>query len=161
MVQAVACLLLRGREAEGRVVDQAFRRVVAGRRVLWDLPLLGAAGVCFLVLHSCPSSSSLEVSPSQTSTHRCSLDLSICSFSFEEKVVFQLSEYSCYRAAMDIFLTSSCKSLLSFYPFVYVCVFPKTYMHVCIFFFPLHAYLIFLKSLYSSCELSEGKYYVF
>lgn len=57
----------------------------------------------------------------------------LCSFGLKKKWSSS-SEYSCSGAAMDIFLTSSCKSLLSFYPSVYVCVFPKTYMHVCIFF---------------------------
>ena len=43
-----------------------------------------------------------------------------------------------------------------------VCLCSQKPICICVFFFSLHAYLIFLKSLYSSsCELSEGKYYVF
>lgn len=156
VVPAAAHRLLRDREAEGSVMDRALLRMVAGPRVLGGLPSPGLR-VCPLLSCTRPLLlPSRGLFLSQTSTRHGSLGVSVCSFSFEEKVVFQLSEYSCSGAAV----TSSCKSLLSFYPFLCVSVFPKTYMHMCIFFFSLHAYLV--KSLYSSsCELSEGKYYVF
>ena len=135
VVQAAARRLLRDRDAEGRVTDQActgWWQASASSGACPSSELRAPALLCcsrpLLLL-------SWSHFLSQTSPHHCSLDFSVCSFSFEEKVVFQLSEYSCSGAAVDRILTSSCKSLLSFYPFLCVSVFPKTYMHLCIFFF--------------------------